>query len=313
LRCPDRADILGAVSASSASPQRPLDRLGVAWVLLALSAACTPWPGDTVHHYRPPREPPAPLGAERAGGRLGLDPDALTSDLEALGPGLPDLSGTWGQLQVTATLSNAPMLGELRSSTTTLFLLELDQRGEQLRGTATVCDLAVASEGGMRTIIPDRFVAALEPAEVQGRVEEFAGGYRFVQAPYTQVLGARLDEPDREPLPRDPSDPRVTDQDGDGRPGMTIRVEGLVGGDIYTVQRTTRALEGVVRDLERIDGHIDWTMEQVTLDASSFLLDIDTRARADPDPRRNLFFTRRVAPGTSCDGLLDRREALFLP
>ncbi len=78
-------------------------------------------------------------------------------------------------------------------------------------------------------LIPDAFVATLKPFSRAGTVA--AGAYHMPVAYHAE--GVALSDPATEALPTDPSDPRVLDEDADGKPGLTLQVTGLLDGEIY--------------------------------------------------------------------------------
>ena len=75
----------------------------------------------------------------------------------------------------------------------------------------------------MHVIIPDAFVAALPPFTRTGTYVEAGGEHTYALPRFYLVQGANLTDEANEALPTAPDDPRVYDQDGDGKPGMTLR------------------------------------------------------------------------------------------
>jgi hypothetical protein len=164
----------------------------------------------------------------------------------------------------------------------------------------------------VNTTIPDAFLHSLGVTERTARLELVSGldpstgtpslERRIVFRWHTQVLGARLENPENETLPVDAADPRVFDQDDDGHPGMTVRVEimGLISGEVYVVQRNRNRLIGTVISPGFIRGTIEWETEQVILGASSPFLAGGGQGSPDPDPERHFFLARRIDPMFDC-------------
>ena len=51
------------------------------------------------------------------------------------------------------------------------------------------------------------------------------GGRAACDRPETPTgIGVDLEDPANEPLPTDPNDPRIADDDGDGKPGVTATI-----------------------------------------------------------------------------------------
>ena len=102
------------------------------------------------------------------------------------------------------------------------------------------------------------------------------------------------------------------DEDGDGHPGVTIRMIGLIDGEMRVVQRTVNELEGVMTaDAETIIGRVTWSSEQHVLDATSAFLRASPSSRPHPDPARSHFVMRRVPASLGCDDLLSDHARLF--
>ena len=58
-------------------------------------------------------------------------------------PALPDLSGTWAQVQVTTTISELPVVGDVIGKTTSILLLDVTQDGDTLRIKEQMCDIRI--------------------------------------------------------------------------------------------------------------------------------------------------------------------------
>lgn len=227
-------------------------------------------------------------------------------------PGVPDLAGRWAQKQVTTSVTRVPVVGEVRSRTETLLLVDIVQRGADLELTTEVCAISIRNRPNLvRTTIPDAFVRSLERTVRMARLTIGAEGWQFEQPRFVEVLGARLDDAERDPLPTSDDDPRVFDQDGSGHPGLTVRIGGMVSGDVYVVQRGWNRLRGRPTGTDRLDGTVEWDNEQVVLGASNVFLRRDSPAEPDGARGRNWFRSTRVAPGTTCREVVRTADGLF--
>jgi hypothetical protein len=222
-----------------------------------------------------------------------------------------NLDGRWAQLLVTTTVSRIPMLGEVRSVTAALLLMEIDQSGQNLSIHRQLCALDVDSGTSVvRTEVPDAFVDAIrDTTESATLVHTTRGpslnGWRAQEL--VGLTGVNFTEP----LPTDFSDTRYVDSDGDGNPGLTIRVRGLVSGEVYVASRGITELRPTSMTGELMSGEVDWTAEQVVLGASNRFLRGDG---ADPDPepgyRGNYFRARRVAADSTCGSIVNSSFSL---
>jgi len=224
-----------------------------------------------------------------------------------------DLSGVWAMVQITSEIVQIPIVGERTRTTATYLRLTIDQSATTLTVLETHCTTNIDDGTIMvHTTIPDAFLHSLGVTERTARLElasdmnqstdNHSSNPRIVFPWTTQVLGARLKDPESERLPTDMADPRVFDQDNDGHPGMTVRVEimGLITGEVYVVQRNRNRLIGTVGSPGFIQGTIEWEAEQVVLGASSSFLASGGQGSPDPDPERNFFLAKRIDPVIGC-------------
>ncbi|MCB9537898.1 MAG: hypothetical protein H6704_16720 [Myxococcales bacterium] len=207
-------------------------------------------------------------------------------------------TGWWAQRRVVLETVDLPVLGDDDRRVISLHLWHVEGEAPRLRITESTCAVRFEGESMVTTKVPRAVVRGVPPTARRALLR----GDRLVLPPRVEVRGARLPRADA-PLPTRPDDAAVADTDGDGRPGVTVRVEGIVDGDIQLVQRVTTSLEGRLRG-DRIDGRLRLTDEQVVLGASSDTL-------RTPPPRRQrgaTFSTRRLAGPRDC-AWLEAHEA----
>lgn len=227
---------------------------------------------------------------------------------------LPNLTGRWAVRQVTSEIGTVPLLGERQRTSASLTLVDISQDGRSIRGVESACSTTVDNGTSLvSTAIPAAFVASLPKTTWEAELEETTEGWRFERPWVTSVKGVHLENPESDPLPTSADDPRVFDQDGDGKPGLTVHVEvmGLIGGDIYVVQRDRTRLSGVVTSDAAVDGLVEWTSEQSVLGATNAFLLGGAEARPDPDPTHSYFQARRVDGHVTCADLADVAWVLF--
>jgi hypothetical protein len=222
---------------------------------------------------------------------------------------------------VTSRTQPGPRSRPIAVRTIGLLLHHVRREGDRTLVHSRYCALRQDPIGNVRTVIGPGFLRSLPawdaPAEVSDPEDGHSpdvGALHVVVVPHAEVVGARLGDPARDPLPQQPDDPRVTDPDEDGHPGVTVRVEGFVKGEVYMVQRLVRGLDGTLRPDGRMSGHVLGDNEERTLGASNLLLKVFTPSfRPDPDPERNTFTWVPVPEGTDCAALEAGEEALFGP
>ena len=219
-----------------------------------------------------------------------------------------DYAGTWAQLRVLTASITLPVLGDVKVTTTAVLRMTMTGSGRNLAISAQACSLEQKMDTSvLRSIFPEalaRYAGRFE-STASLRVED--GEVRFFQPRRWLIFGARLDDPEHEDLPTEPDDERVVDSDRDGKPGVTVRFEGLVNGDVYLVQRQWSTLRGTA-DGDHIDGAIQWGEERSVLDATSVMLRSSPGSRPELGPSASYFRMTRVAEDDDCDAILAARE-----
>ena len=232
----------------------------------------------------------------------------LCTTAHAQEPAPPDLQGTWAQRQITHTITAVPLVGDIRSTTTSLLLLKVSQQGPVLTLTEHLCHVDIRSESDkLRTIIPQRFLHALSGTTRKVTLVRKGDSWTYTQHPKFVVQGAMLKNPREDALPQNEDDPRITDPDGDGKPGLTVLLRGIIDGEAYVVQRGWNKLVGRVVGDGRIQGTMAWAMEQSVVDASSLFLDSSPKTRPEKGADKHTFDMVKIPQGMSCSAL--RKEA----
>ena len=242
------------------------------------------------------------------------EPDTVARLGEVVPRAELDLSGTWVHRQDTTTVSRIATVGRVRSTTTSFVLYELRQTEGELRGHGRVCDIRIDSGSPMvETYLPDAFLEAVEAPQLRASVERDAGTVRVEQARTWSVLGASLDAPSDDALPSDADDPRVRDDDHDGHPGVTVRIGGLIDGEVYLVQRGWSEFAGTAHDADTIRGDVSFDQDQEILGATRRALRSQPPTRPDDRPGASTFVMLRLSEGAGCReaveaGLIDARR-----
>jgi hypothetical protein len=221
-----------------------------------------------------------------------------------------DYLGTWAQFQHAATITDSP-IGQFNTTIHTLHLVEVTQEGDgSLVAHHIVCDIQAESTSAISadTIVPDSYIQSLVPYS-RSVVFDAVGG-TFTGARVTEVKGCVLSDNENEDLPTSADDSRVTDQDNDGNPGMTIQVSGAINGDLYVVERNWTELNGTMTGM-RIDGLLTWGVEQNKLGQSNMILSMDIPSWVDPDASKSYFEMVQITAGDSCIELLTKKDSLF--
>lgn len=232
------------------------------------------------------------------------DPSANGGDHQPL----DSIVGIWAQRSVMSSFSEMPIIGSTQTRTIAIQKLVISGEGPNYTMRSQPCSVELDSGTTMvEMIIPNGFVQSLSSTEslLVDHDDHF-------EMPITwESRGVHLENIATDPLPTSPDDPRIFDQDGDGHPGMTVQISGLIQGDIYVIQRGFTALQGELNG-DHFDGLVKWTDEQVTLGASNpILASNQPQNTLDPDPENSFFHSTRLTDDLSCDTILARSDALF--
>lgn len=222
-----------------------------------------------------------------------------------------DLSGTWAQWQRQTSIAKVPLVGEVETRTISRLLVRITQRGDRLQVESVPCSIQIESDIDLvRTIVPEPMLRALGTQTFRARLRATHDSWTYYQPPSMQTLGVTLKDAWKDAMPTDARDPRLVDADGDGHPGVTVRIEGAVDGEVYVAQRSWSRLEGQATP-NSIRGALTWQTDQAVLGASSALLSNSPRATPSTKPNANTFAAVRVADATTCSEIVGLSAAAF--
>lgn len=226
---------------------------------------------------------------------------------------LPQIAGVWAQKFVTTSISDPPVIGEVTSRTISFQKLTVAQEGDELEVTEETCDVRVVSDqNAVETIIPRRFVSSMRPVERRARLYKRGDDVFFYAPKEWKFYGVRPSIGAKE-LPRTKSASAVYDQDKDGHPGVTIKLNGLLSGRLYIIQRSWDALRGKHLSNGQFAGRVDWHTDQIVLAKSGRIFGDMEAAKRHPDKAQSYFRMVKVAKDTSCKEIATKGDKLFAP
>lgn len=218
------------------------------------------------------------------------------------------LTGRWAQLVVTTSIAKLPVVGEVSSETKSFAIIDVkqDEQG-RIVTQEQVCDLQIKSESdSVTTIIPQKFLTAVSGQSRTGYTTKQKDSLRLVLPRKVTTFGANVKS--GEALPTEDDDKRIIDADKDGKPGLTVRVKGLIDGELYIVTRGSNELFGALKPSGRVEGFVRWTSEQTVIDASSVFLKVEPTTKPDKRPEKHYFRWHRIPAATSCKEVLTRAK-----
>ncbi len=210
-----------------------------------------------------------------------------------------DYSGRWVMAQLTTTVAEIPVVGEIYATSRLVTMHDLTHDGDSLKGSGKISRLELDSGTSLvKTILPAKFIRSLPKPIIEARLNVDDGVLKFRQRKQTIVVGAELERPTKDKLPTSPKDKRVRDQDDDDKPGVTIKIDGLVTGDMYVAQRTWTRLRGTKRVDGTFQGRVYFGNEQSVLASTSSMLEDPPETKAVP--KKSWFKLVRVDGDATC-------------
>lgn len=259
-------------------------------------------------------EPTAPAPEQDAGSPVAdaaSEPPPAEAQAEA--GGVPELSGLWAQLWVTSSFDTLPAIGQVVGTTLSINLVKLQQQGTSVSMHVDVCGVEVDSgTPAVKEVLTDAFVKALGPLQRTAELVAGENGWELRQPKHFELHGVKLSDAQNELLPVQADDPRVVDEDGDGKPGLTIRIAGLVDGEIYVVVRDIHETRAQVVSDKELKGLIDWTKDQNVLGSDNpILADNPTKSVPNSDASASYVRMLKVDSESNCVWLVSNHKALF--
>lgn len=219
--------------------------------------------------------------------------------------------GDFAALVTVTVEQELPVIGQMPASTQMSKLFRVREEGGVLTLEERVCRLSLSSDAPAKPVMDEALVSlfpvTLSPLEVTR--EE--AGWRWRRARAGVVLGAELSEPHTEALPISSDDPRVSDLDRDEHPGVTLKITGIIEGELHAVLRYSDELEGTLADEERLwRGRSKDFTEQSILGASHELLMTPIPSVQVDDPTLNMVQVIPLADSEepSCERVLEVLE-----
>lgn len=212
-------------------------------------------------------------------------------------PSAPLADGTHRMVVDIATTSEVAFAGTTEVITRSVVRLDVSRTERGYDVVQQVCDVDVLSDARAETLLPDGFVAALPVQRYTALVsKDAAGELRWWADPGPTHVGYDP-KVTGGPVPDKAKQDGVLDEDGDGHPGVTVKLRIPVFGTvrIYVAQRGHSRYVG-----HFADGGVEGRVEQVRLEQRTLGASFAPFA-ANPDvtvvPERSVFRIEKVADG----------------
>ncbi len=177
------------------------------------------------------------------------------------------------------------------------------------------CHADHRSDQTITVTMSDAATSAIKPIATAVKVTTIDGKTRIYRPPTPTGIGIRLQDPANESLPTDPNDPRIVDDDGDGKPGVTasIVVSPELKGEIYLARREIFAYDLEVQPDRTLTGTVTDKSEQLVVGASNDLFKTQAAWTQFPDLSKSPIVLVPVEADWDCARLMAERPALLPP
>lgn len=248
-------------------------------------------------------------------GACGDDGDSATGDDETASTttsvlGAAELPGRYAHYDVVAYEGDG-----MKTLIISYGFTDYDLVDGEIVTTDSFCFSEHRSDQPIEVEFSDAATRAIVPEPVAVSVSE-RDGRLFVERPTTPTgIGVRLEDPANDALPTDPADPRIADDDGDGKPGVTARIDAGSGlsGEIYLARREIFAYSAEQQDDGSLVGSVDDDSEQLVIGASDPVFMTQAQWVQHPDPAKSPIILIPVERSWDCERLRAERDELFPP
>lgn len=243
-----------------------------------------------------------------------------------------DYYGVWGTLFTTAARSEGvPLVPYQDTVTIHLLLTRVSRQGDQTVFDSNMCYMemrnftadevfAVGEDIGQLIIPPPYYNNVSSLQHKVEHISPFAPGATFETTVFNEARSVLVDDltdddavPDRDhyndyctPWPTSSEECHITDQDDDGKPGMTnIGIGALDNQETYSTQLWHSSLNGTVVDNDHIRGLVPNWNRQYQIGGSNPNMVYDLVVQMHPDVDRSYFRMLRFDEFATCEDVIN--------
>jgi len=238
------------------------------------------------------------------------DADPTTTDAATLPEGAERLEGRYAHYDVVAYESD-----DMKTLIISYGFTDLEVVDEELVATESFCFSEHRSDQPITVELSDTATQAIQPPSTPVELTETDGRFAFFRPETPSGIGVTLEDPFNDPLPTDRDDPRISDDDGDGNPGVTatITLSDEVSGEIYLARREIFAYDVAEQPDGSLTGVVHDRSEQLVVGASDDIFLTDAEWVQHPDRDKSPIILEPVDASWDCERLRAERPALFPP
>lgn len=176
------------------------------------------------------------------------------------------------------------------------------------------CHASHLSNFPFKSEVPDSFTQAIIPRDAMVQFKPDGPSWRVIRPETPTPIGIKLDDPD-EPLPMDPKDPRITDDDHDGKPGVTVKLTlyGQLETEIYIARREIFSYNLTLQENGELIGTVTDRSEQLVVGSPLAFLRGPNSPTQHPDLSLSPIHLIPIDQDMDCKAMMTRRNLLFPP
>lgn len=192
---------------------------------------------------------------------------------------------------------------------------DLDVVDGELVSTESFCTSEHRSDQPIEVQLTDEATQAIRPEPVPVEVQVTDGTVHISRPETPTGIGVDLEDPANDPLPTDPGDPRIVDDDDDGNPGVTAHITAPGGneGDLFLARREIFAYEVDLQQDDSLVGSVTDRSEQLVIGATNPMFMNAGQWEQVPDPSKSPIILVPVERDWDCGKLMAERDELFPP
>ncbi len=227
---------------------------------------------------------------------------------------MSSLAGRYAHYDVVAYEDNIFGM-EMLSLVVTYGFTTLEIVDGELVSVDRFCHAEMPSNLDFENIVSDEFTRAIVPESVVVSLIKEGDRWGYHRPATPTPLGIDMEDVD-EPLPDATDDPRITDADGDGKPGVTagIILPGGEPGEIYMIRKEVFAYTLYRQDNGHLVGVVEDSSEQLVIGADPEWLNVPSRPEQFADSAFSPIHLVPLAESEAvydCDDLMRDVPTLF--
>lgn len=202
----------------------------------------------------------------------------------------------------------------MRTLIVTYGFTDLKIENDELVATEIFCHAEQLNSQPFITEIPDAMTTNIVPKSTPVEIYEKDGQWGFYRPETPTPIGVKLDDWVNDPFPQDANDPRLSDDDGDGKPGVTVKIKAywLFPIEIYIARREIFAYHVLSQDNGNLKGYVQDRSEQLIIGSSPDFIKIpDAPFIQDENPEKSPIILIPVSDTYDCQQLMRQRAKLF--